>query len=84
MMYFYVLLLGFVLIHGIQAEAVYSQREITVRVEPGAVECFYERAQKNQIIDFEYQGNLLSFVLKNVIFLQLKMNQIFIPQLFHL
>lgn len=59
MNYFYVLLIGLVLIHGIQAEAVYSQREITVRVEPGGIECFYERAQKNQIIDFEYQGNLL-------------------------
>lgn len=56
MIYFYVLSVGLALIHGIRAEAVYSQREVTVRVEPGAVECFYERAQKNQIIDFEYQG----------------------------
>lgn len=61
------------LIHGIKSEAVYSQREVTVRVEPGAVECFYERAQKNQIIDFEYQvidggygGDLdISFELQN-------------------
>lgn len=47
--------LGVVLVHGSRAEAVYSQRELTVRVEPGAIECFYERARKNQIIDFEYQ-----------------------------
>lgn len=57
MVYLYVLWMGLMLIHGIPAEAVYSQREITVRVEPGAIECFYERAQKNQIIDFEYQGD---------------------------
>lgn len=70
MLYFYVLLVG--LIGGIRAEAVYSQREITVRVEPGAIECFYERVQKNQIIDFEYQvidgghGDLdISFELQN-------------------
>lgn len=64
--------MGSLLIPGIQCEAVYSQREITVRIEPGAVECFYERAQKNQIIDFEYQvidgghGDLdISFELQN-------------------
>lgn len=56
----------------INAEAVYSQKELTVRVAPGAIECFYERSQKNQIIDFEYQvidgghGDLdISFELQN-------------------
>lgn len=60
------------LVHGIQAETVYSQREFTVRVEPGTTKCFYERTQKNQIIDFEYQvidgehGDLdISFELQN-------------------
>lgn len=39
----------------INAEAVYSQKEFTVRIEPSAMVCFYEKAQKNQIIDFKYQ-----------------------------
>ncbi|XP_055303470.1 transmembrane emp24 domain-containing protein 1-like [Sitodiplosis mosellana] len=56
----------------INTEAVYSQKELTVRVEPGGIECFYERAQRNQIIDLEYQvidgghGDLdISFELQN-------------------
>lgn len=44
------------LAQAIRADGVFSQKEFTVRVEPGAIECFYERAQKSQIIDFEYQG----------------------------
>lgn len=57
---------------SINGEAVYSQKELTVRVEAGAIECFYERAQKNQILDIEYQvidgghGDLdISFELQN-------------------
>lgn len=72
MIYFYVIFIGLLLAYGIRAETVYSQREFTVQVEPGAVECFFERAQKNQIIDFEYQvidgghGDLdISFQLQN-------------------
>lgn len=72
MIYFYAVFASLMLANGIQAETVYSQREFTVRVEPGAIECFYERAQKNQIIDFEYQvidgghGDLdISFELQN-------------------
>ena len=60
------------LAQSIHGQAVYSQREFTVRVEAGAIECFYERAQKNQIIDIEYQvidgghGDLdISFELQN-------------------
>lgn len=60
------------LAQSINGEAVYSQKELTVRVEAGAIECFYERAQKNQIIDIEYQvidgghGDLdISFELQN-------------------
>lgn len=60
------------LVQTINAEAVYSQKELTIRVEAGAIECYYERAQKNQIIDFEYQvidgghGDLdISFELQN-------------------
>lgn len=61
-----------VLVHSINADNVYAQRELTVRIEPGAIECFYERSQKNQVIDFEYQvidgghGDLdISFELQN-------------------
>lgn len=60
------------LIKTIRADAIYSQREITVRIDPGAIECFYEKALRNQIIDFEYQvidgghGDLdTSFELQN-------------------
>lgn len=42
-------------IKSIFADVLYSQKELTVLVEPGEITCFYERAQKNQIIDFEYQ-----------------------------
>lgn len=56
----------------INADTVYSQKEFTVQIEPGALECFYEKAHKNQIIDFEYQvidgghGDLdISFELQN-------------------
>lgn len=61
-----------VFVHSINADNVYAQRELTVRIEPGAIECFYERSQKNQVIDFEYQvidgghGDLdISFELQN-------------------
>lgn len=67
-----ILLLCLTFIQSIKSEAVYLQREITVRVAPGAIECFYEKAQKNQIIDFEYQvidgghGDLdISFEIQN-------------------
>lgn len=60
------------LIKTIRADSIYSQREITVKIDPGEIECFYEKAQKNQIIDFEYQvidgghGDLdISFELQN-------------------
>lgn len=51
-----VLIVCLMLAQAIRADGVFSQKEFTVRVEPGAIECFYERAQKSQIIDFEYQG----------------------------
>lgn len=61
-----------VLVSTTKADSVYAQRELTVRIEPGAIECFYERSQKHQIIDFEYQvidgghGDLdISFELTN-------------------
>lgn len=67
-----ILLVYLMLAQTINAESVYSQKELTVRVDAGAIECFYERAQKNQIIDFEYQvidgghGDLdISFELQN-------------------
>lgn len=69
---FCVIFLCLTIAQTITADAVYSQREFTVRVEPGAIECFYERARKQQIIDFEYQvidgghGDLdISFELQN-------------------
>lgn len=43
------------LTHYVKSDSVYAQREFTVRIEPGVIECFYEKAQKSQIIDFEYQ-----------------------------
>ncbi|XP_031627653.1 transmembrane emp24 domain-containing protein 5-like [Contarinia nasturtii] len=56
----------------IGANDVYSQKEFTIQVEPGDIACFYEKAVRNQIIDFEYQvidgghGDLdISFELQN-------------------
>lgn len=67
-----ILFASLMFINAVRGDAVYSQREITVRVDPGAIECFYEKALKNQIIDFEYQvidgghGDLdISFELQN-------------------
>lgn len=67
-----VLIVSLMLVEAIRANGIYSQKEFTVRVEPGVIECFYERAQKNQVIDFEYQvidgghGDLdISFELQN-------------------
>lgn len=67
-----VLLVILIFAQSINSEAVYSQRELTIRVEPGSVECFYEKSQKGQVIDFEYQvidgghGDLdISFELQN-------------------
>lgn len=67
------ILIGFLLIaQHVSADAIHSQREITVRVEPGSIECFYEKVKPGQIIDFEYQvidgghGDLdISFELQN-------------------
>lgn len=52
---FGVIFVCFLFAQSLKADAVYSQKEFTVRIEPGAIECFYERTQKNQVIDFEYQ-----------------------------
>lgn len=54
------------------AANVYLQRELTVRIEPGKIDCFFAKAFDKQVIDIEYQvidgghGDLdISFELLN-------------------
>lgn len=51
---------------------IYLQREMTVRIDAGKIDCFFAKAFKNQVIDIEYQvidgghGDLdISFELQN-------------------
>lgn len=39
------------------------EREMTIQVNAGSVECFYERVEENHIIDIEYQVNKISLKL---------------------
>lgn len=32
-----------------------TEREMTISIEPGTTECFYQEAKLNEVIDIEYQ-----------------------------
>lgn len=50
---FCVLLLA--IIQTVIANTVQLQKELTIKIPPGAIDCFYEKAKTNQLIDIEYQ-----------------------------
>lgn len=44
-----------IFVHSINANSVFTQKELTVLIAPGASDCFYTHALQNHIIDMEYQ-----------------------------